>query len=286
MVGIIKSSKVTKIWHILFLCLFISGTFSADSLAAKKKKKPYTVSARAAIFSNSTKVKRLYGKNVHTKVLPASTVKVMTALLALEKFPLSKVVSVSKKATYPQPSKIHVKPGEKYKVRNLLFAILLKSANDASIVLAEAVAGTEKKFVQMMNKRARELGCKHTRFANPHGLPSASGTQYTTAYDMYLIFRQALKHSFFVEAIRYKHKTIYSEAGRKIKLKSHNKMLFFDWGKKPYGKTGYTRKAGACFLGYVKKGGDDLIIAIFKCKSGRRWKDIKHIISKYGGISL
>lgn len=266
------------------MCFFVLGTFSPDGLAAKKK--AHEVSARAAIFSNSTKVKRLYGKNVHTKVLPASTVKVMTALLVLEKLPLNRSVGVSKNATYPQPSKIHVRPGERYKVRDLLFAILLKSANDAAVVLAEAVAGTEKKFVQMMNKRARELGCKHTRFANSHGLPSAAGTQYTTAYDMYLIFRQALKHPFFTDAIKYKYKTIYSKDGRKIKLKSHNRMLFSSWKRTPYGKTGYTRKAGACFLGYIKKGGDDLIIAIFNCKSGQRWKDIKHIISKYGGISL
>ncbi|MDP8267061.1 MAG: serine hydrolase [Candidatus Aceula meridiana] len=282
--NLIRNSKVIKIYQLLFLCFFILGTFSSDGLAAKKKN--HTVSARAAIFSNSTKVKRLYGKNVHAKILPASTVKVMTALLVLEKLSFNKSTGVSKNATYPQPSKIYVKPGERYKIRDLLYAILLNSANDAAVVLAEAVAGTEKKFVKMMNKRARQLGCKHTRFANPHGLPSAGGTQYSTAYDMYLIFRQAIKHPFFTAAIKLKYKTIYSEEGRKIKLKSHNKMLFFNWRRKPYGKTGYTRKAGACFLGHIKKGGDELIIAIFKCKSGQRWKDIKRIISKYGGISL
>ncbi len=272
--------KILIGFFLLACCLL--GFFLKEADAGKK----YNVSASSVIFSNSTKVKRLYGKNVHKKVLPASTVKVMTALLVLERLPLKKVVKVSKNATYPQPSKIHVRSGEKYKISNLLLAIILKSANDASVVLAEAVAGTEKKFVAMMNKRARALGCRNTRFANSNGLPTAAGAQYSTAYDMYLIFRAALKHPFFKKSIKRKYATIYSEAGRKIKLKSHNKMLFFKWKRKLYGKTGYTKKARACFLGYLKKGNDDLIIAIFGCRSGRRWKDIKYIVSHYGGVAL
>ena len=82
----------------------------------------------------------------------------MTALLVLEKLSLNDYVTVSKRATYPQPTKIYVKPGEQYKVKDLLYAILLKSANDASVVLAEAVAGSEWKFVKMMNRRAKKLG--------------------------------------------------------------------------------------------------------------------------------
>ncbi len=212
--------KIFCVSFVLFSVFFVG--LSARSEAAKK----YHVSAKSAIFSNSTKVRRLYGKNVHKKVLPASTVKVMTALLALEKLPLNHMVKVSKNATYPEPSKIYARPGDRYKVSDLLFAILLRSANDASVILAEAMAGTEKKFTVMMNKRAKQLGCQHTQFANSNGLPTKPGTQYTTAYDMYLIFRAALKHPFFKKAITYKYKTIYSEKGRKTTLKSHNKILF------------------------------------------------------------
>ncbi|MDD3374104.1 MAG: serine hydrolase [Candidatus Omnitrophica bacterium] len=279
---LINFLKVKK-FHVSFILFFVLFLGVSEKSEAAKK---YRVSANSAIFSNSTKVKRLYGKSVHKKVLPASTVKVMTALLVLEKLPLSRMVKISKNATYPEPSKIYAKPGDRYKASDLLFAILLSSANDGSVALAEAVAGTEKDFVVMMNKRAKQLGCRHTKFANSNGLPTKSGTQYTTAYDMYLIFRAALKHSFFRKAITYKHKTIYSENGRKTILKSHNKILFFDWKQKLFGKTGYTRKAKSCFVGYTKQGNDDLIIAIFGCKSGRRWNDIKHIVSYYGGISL
>jgi D-alanyl-D-alanine carboxypeptidase (penicillin-binding protein 5/6) len=269
---------------VLCLMVFVQSGDAAKRKSSKKSRVKSSVTCRAVIFSDSTKAHRLYGKNVHEKVLPASTTKVLTALLVLEKLSLDQYVTVSQRATYAQPSKIHARPGERYKVRDLLYAILLHSANDASIVLAEAVAGSEAKFVQMMNQRAKELGAKHTKFANSNGLPTKRGYQYTTAYDMYLIFRQALKHDFFREAIKRRYKTIESDGGRKIGLKSHNKILFNDWKNKIYGKTGYTRAAQACFVGTLENGGSTLIIGVFGCTD--RWGDIKRVVTKYSGLSL
>lgn len=241
------------------------------------------VTCKSVIFSDSTKVKRLYGKRVHERVLPASTAKVMTALIILERLKLDDYVTVSSTATKVQPTRLNLKPGEQYRVRDLLYAILLKSANDASIVLAEAVAGSHWKFVNMMNEKAREIGAKHTKFSNSNGLPSKA-SQYTTAYDMYLIFRRAIRHKFFRDTIKLKHKTISSRDGRTFQLKSHNKILFRDWKRKIYGKTGYTRAARACFVGTLQKGSSTLIIAVFGCTD--RWNDIKHVVSTYGGIPL
>lgn len=269
-----------KIARVFVLCVILILTFPFPLSAAKSK---YNVTCKSVIFSDSTKVKRLYGKGVHTRVLPASTTKVMTALIVLERLRLDQYVTVSSRALQAAPTKLYFKAGERYKVRDLLYAILIKSANDASIVLAEAVAGSEKKFVQMMNVRAKKLGAKHTKFANSNGLPTKA-TQYTTAYDMYLIFRKALKNSFFKKAIKHKYKTITSKGGRVIKLKTHNKILFKDWNRKIYGKTGYTRAAKACFVGTLQKGKSTLIIAVFGCP--RRWGDIKHVVSRYGGIPL
>jgi len=271
--------RLSKIHLTLIACVVLVMALPFTSYAAKKHK----VTCKSVIFSDSTRVKRLYGRNVHDRVLPASTAKVMTALVVLERLKLDDYVTVSKSATKTQPTMLYLKPGEKYKVRDLLYAILIKSANDASIVLAEATAGSHWKFVQLMNQKAKKVGAKHTKFANSNGLPSKA-RQYTTAYDMYLIFRKALKHRFFREAIKYKYKTITSKAGRQIKLKSHNKILFFDWKRKIYGKTGYTRAARACFVGTIKKGGNTLIIGVFGCPN--RWADIKHIVSYYGGIRL
>ena len=274
--------KIVK--NLISVFLIGSLIFPAPVLAAQKAKRGYGVSARAVIFSNSTRGQRYYGKNVDLKVPPASTTKVMTALMVLEKLPLDKIVTVSRRATYVQPSKIDVRPEERYRVADLLYALLMSSANDASIVLAEAVAGSEENFVRMMNDRARQLGAKHTRFVNSNGLPLKRARQYTTPYDMYLIFRAALKHEFFTKAIHYPYKTISSVDGRTIQLKSHNKLLFKNWQKKVYGKTGYTRAAKSCFVGYVMKGNDICIIAVYGCT--RRWTDIKYIISRYGGIGL
>ena len=243
-----------------------------------------SVTARSAIFSNSTAARRYYGKNVHMRVPPASTTKVMTALLVLEKLPLDQVVTISSRAVQVQPTIVHLRPGEKFLVRDLLFALLLKSANDASVALAEAVSGSEQDFVELMNQRARQLGAKNTRFANSNGLPAKGVKQYTSAYDMYLIFREAIKNDFFKRAIKLRYKTISSRAGRTITLKSHNKILLNDWKQKIYGKTGYTRAAKSCFVGYLMKGKQVCIIAVFGCT--RRWDDIKSIVEQYGGIDL
>lgn len=271
--------------RVIVLALLVCFILPQDGWPAKsRRKKAYRVSAKSAIFSNSTQGKRYYGKNVHLQVPPASTTKVMTALLALERLSLDKELTASSRASRAQPSKIGVRPGERFKVRDLLYAILLSSANDASIILAEGMAGSEAEFVKMMNARARKLGAKHTRFVNSNGLPVKGRRQYTTAYDMYLIFREAIKHDFFRAAVALKYKTIYSTGGRQVNLKSHNKMLFKNWKNNIYGKTGYTRAAQSCFVGYVMKGNSVCIVSVFGCS--RRWSDIRHIISRYGGIPL
>ncbi len=269
----------------LVLCFALAvAVFSPYPADARKAKAKPPMTCKSAILFNSTKGKRLFGKDVGRKVLPASTVKIMTALIVLERLPLDQYVTVGPAATNVQPTKLNLAPGEQYRVADLLSAILLKSANDASVVLAEAVAGSEEKFVDLMNQRAQQLGARNTKFANCHGLPTKGRTQYTTAYDMSLVFMKALKHSFFRETIKRKYKAIYSSAGRQITLKSHNKILFSGWEKEIYGKTGYTRAAGTCFVGTLNDRGNTLVIGVFGCND--RWAYIKRIVSRYGGIEL
>lgn len=266
------------------IAVILAATFIAPEVAlAKKRKSGGWVSARAAIFSNSTAAKRYYGKNVNMRVPPASTTKVMTALLVLERLPLDQVVTVSPRVVGIQPTIINLRPGEKFTVRDLLFALLMNSANDASVVLAEAVAGSEWEFVQLMNRRAKELGAKNTKFVNSNGLPSRY-SQYTTPYDMYLMFRETIKNDFFRKTIKLRYHQITSLGGRQVLLKSHNKILLTNWKQKIYGKTGYTRAAQSCFVGYIMKGNDICIIAVFGCS--KRWQDIKYIVERYGGIDL
>lgn len=275
---------------ILACCLGATLLLPNEAFAAKAKKKrkqavkrEYQVSANSAILINLDNNKRYYARDIEQRVAPASTTKVMTALLVLEKLSLDDYVTVSSNAQRVQPTKLGVLPGEQYKVRDLLYALLLKSANDVAIVLAEAVAGSEADFVAMMNERAKAIGAKHTNFANPHGLPD-NDRQYTTAYDMVLILNEALKNAFFRQAITFKYRAIYSKDGRRLFVKSHNKALFLGWKRNIYGKTGYTQEAQSCFVGYIPRGNERLMVAVFGCR--KRWDDIKFIVERYGKIDL
>ncbi|MBI4309209.1 MAG: D-alanyl-D-alanine carboxypeptidase [Candidatus Omnitrophica bacterium] len=269
---------------VFFLVIVLSVPSQAFAARNKKKiKRSPRPTAVAAVLWDATANHRYYAKNLDAKVYPASTTKVMTALLALERLPLDKYVTVSETAIQVQETKLNLKPGEQYRVRDLLFAVLLKSANDAANVLAEAAAGSQAQFVAMMNQKARAVGAKHTLFANAHGLPS-DAQQYTTAHDMALLFAQAFKNPFFRKAITFKYRIIYSKEGRRYFLKSHNKSLFLNWKRNVYGKTGYTRQAQSCFVGYFIKRNHVYVIGVFGCR--KRWEDIKFIIERYGGVNL
>ena len=250
-----------------------------------RHKGPYHLTANTALLWDPVNNQRYFDLGADREVFPASTTKVLTALLVLENIPLDKYVTVSEHATQVPQTKLGLRPGESYRVRDLLYGLILKSANDAAVALAEAVAGSEGKFVEMMNARARQIGALHSHFANPHGLPS-QGPQFTTASDMALIFTQALKNDFFRQAITFKYLVIYSKAGHRFFLKSHNRSLFLNWKQHVFGKTGYTIEAQSCFVGYIPKGksNDILVIAVYGCR--KRWTDMKYIIERYGRIAF
>ncbi len=285
-------SKVTRFFLSIFLIFcFISP---ADARVVYHKKSVHSVnkttkndyfSAKSAMLWNITEDKVYFSKNINDRIYPASTTKVMTVLLALEKLSLDQYVTVSVSATQVAPTRLNFLPGEQYLVSDLIYACLLKSANDAAVVLAEAVAGSEGQFVVMMNQKAESMGAVNTRFANAHGLPSKN-KQYTTAYDMAVIFKEAFKNPFFQKAITFPYKIIYSKKGRKHFLKSHNKALFLNWKQNVYGKTGYTLQAQSCFIGYFKKGDEVFIVDVFGCRTRKRWEDIKWLIEHFTGVDL
>ena len=190
---------------------------------------------------------------------------------------------VSQHATEVPQTKLGLRAGETFRVKDLLYGLILKSANDAAVVLAEAVGGSEGRFVEMMNARARQIGAMHSHFANPHGLPS-QGPQFTTASDMALIFTHAIKNDFFRQAITLKYLVIHSREGQSFFLKSHNRSLFLHWKQQVFGKTGYTIEAQSCFVGYIPRGEGILVIAVYGCR--KRWTDMKYIIEHYARIKL
>ena len=271
-------TSVAVILIIILLC-----PTEADARRRRQRVRTSFPTAVSALLMDATHNRYYYAKAIDRQVYPASTTKLLTVLLAAERLPLDQYVTVSERATQVQPTKLEVRAGEQYKVRDLLYAALLKSANDAVIVLAEAVAGSQAGFVELMNERARKIGATHSHFANPHGLPS-EGQQYTTARDMALILKEALKNPFIQKAITFKYRILYSKDGRRHFLKSHNKALFLNWRKEVFGKTGYTNQAQSCFGGYFFKGDGMYIVAVFGCR--KRWEDIKFIIERYGKVDL
>ena len=273
--------------HIVVTALIAILVLPANGDAMRHRKKHYRraalPSAAAALLWDVTANTALYEKNPQRPIYAASTTKIMTALLVLEKLPLDQMVTVSSRATQVPETKLYLRAGEQYRVKDLLFALLLKSANDAANVLAEAAGGTQMQFVALMNARAKQLGAVHTCFSNANGLPSAT-VQYTTAKDMAIILQEALKNPIFSRIISYKYRIIYSKDGRRHFLKSHNRSLFMHWKKDVDGKTGFTQQAQSCFIGYVEKQGHMLIIAVFD--SRRRWEDVKFILERYGKMDL
>lgn len=232
------------------------------------------VYADGAIVMEASTGLILYEKNMDQTYYPASITKIMTAMLAIENSNLGDVVTFSKNAVYDvdlQSSRIGIDVGEQLTVQQCLYAILLASANEVSYALAEHVAGSMPAFVDMMNERAKELGCKNTHFVNPHGLPD--NNHYTTSYDMALITREAMKNETF--------RKIFATRTYKIPptniqpetrpLGNHHKFIL----KQDYlydgcigGKTGYTNAARYTLVTVAKRGDLELICVIMHDDSG------------------
>ncbi len=221
----------------------------------------------------------VYSYHSDMKLPPASTVKVLTAMVVIDYVSIDKWVRISPRAASVEPSKCYLKPGEQYKVRDLIYAMLMASANDASVALAEAVAGSESKFAGLMNAKAKRCGARYSRFITASGLPAKG--QVSTAKDMAKIMRVARHYGLIVDALSKKVYSFRSRGGRVIKVVNHNKLLWnkqWSWVK---GKTGFTSKAKQCFLGFFCR---KKRYYSFCFLGGRTlWDNIKELV-KYAGV--
>ncbi len=219
-----------------------------------------TVKAKSAILMEASNGQVLYEKNAHQKLPPASLTKIMTALIVLERCDLDEVVTASENAVNTQPSSMNLRVGEQVKVRDLLYAIMLRSANDASVALAEHVAGSVEAFAELMNARAKELGATNTNFTNPHGLHHPD--HYSTAYDLALIARKAMENETLRQIVAERYH-IVERSINQDDLWMVNKAKFLQMYPFAEGlKTGYTRPAGFCFAGSASKDGRRLITVV------------------------
>ena len=248
-------------------------TWNVDILPALAEPSP---SAVAALVMDAETGEALYEKNPHLPLPMASTTKVMTALLGVERLRPHELVEVSAYAASMAPSKIYLKPGELIGVDDLLQAILLKSANDASAALAEKISGSEAAFARLMTRRARELGALNTHFENASGLPADD--HYSTAYDLAILLRYAMRRPDFAEIMQMKTASVESVAGRMWNIRNHNRLLWTFPGALG-GKTGWTRASRHCYVGMVESGGRTLIASVLA--SSRLWDDIQELL-RYG----
>ncbi len=234
------------------------------------------IQSRAAVVMDATTKQVLYAKNPELKLKPASTTKLMTALISVERSKLDDVVTISRRAVNVAPTKMGFKIGDKVTIEELLYAALMKSANDAAVALAEAVAGSEKNFVKLMNQKAIALGLKDTKFVNPHGLPGRG--QYITAYDLATIMGHAIKNPVIREILGTRVRKVSTETGRSKFVKSTNKLLWFD-EEVLGGKTGYTRRARHCFTGVADREEESVIIALLGTpKRDLLWKEAETLL--------
>jgi D-alanyl-D-alanine carboxypeptidase (penicillin-binding protein 5/6) len=262
---------VSFILSVSFFAVQINGS---PALAARPA--ALAITANSAFMMEETQGRVLFEKRGSRKAQPASTVKVLTALVVAERMPLEAVVTVPAAAEAIEPSKVHLKGGERYTVRSLLQALLLASANDAAYTLAVATAGSEARFCELMNERARRLGAKQSHFSTANGLPAEN--QFTTTRDLTLIMQEAEKKGVLVQIMRQKTAAIYSRSGRKIALRNHNKLLWRD-PRDIIGKTGWTRKARHCFVGRMVYARKVFLFAIMG--SVRPWHDLVVLLNAF-----
>lgn len=226
----------------------------------------------------------LYQKDADLRLPPASTTKIMTAILTLESgHQLGESLTVSKDATRMPPTKLYLRPGQTMTIEELLYGIMLASANDASIVLAEGLGGSVEHFTELMTKKAHELGATNSNFTNPHGLTAVD--HYSTARDLAILFRYAMRNALFREIVQTKFSSVSSTAvvrkklvPRRISVRNHNRLLW-DFDGAIGGKTGYTMAAQKCFVGAVQRNGVTLIVSILGARD--QWGDAKRLL-EYG----
>jgi serine-type D-Ala-D-Ala carboxypeptidase (penicillin-binding protein 5/6) len=224
------------------------------------------VSANNAVLMEFESGRVLYNKQAHEKRSIASITKIMTAIVAIEYGNLDDIVTVSERATRAEGSSIYLKPGDKVKLEDLIYGLMLRSGNDSAVAIAEHVGGSVEGFAQLMNEKAQWIGMENSQFMNPHGL-EAEG-HYSTAYDMALLMRYAMHNETFAKisgTVSHKAET------ENYPWRNKNKLLTKYYKYCIGGKTGFTRKAGRTLVTSAKK--DDMKLIVVTLNASNDWKD-------------
>ena len=265
------------------LFIFYGLTFTNANAAPSK---PPEINAESAILMDGTTGEVLFSKNGESKHFPASTTKVLTALITLEKTNLNDVVTIGKNPPFAKGSSIGLKEGEKFTVETLLTGLLLESGNDCAEALAEHIGGSVENFAKMMNEKATELGCTSSNFVNPSGLPDDN--HVTTAQDLALIMKEAIKNKDYIRISRLISVELPPSNldGQKRWTNNHNYLVnpnskyFYKYALA--GKSGYTDVARHTFTISGEKDGRTLVATFLKAEDkNKNYEDMAKLLD-YG----
>ena len=252
-----------------------------------EEKAPGNLYALSAVLMDGDSGRVLYGKKADVPRPNASTTKVLTCILALENVPGDDYVKVSQNAASQPEVKLHLRAGEQYYMEDLLYSLMLKSHNDTAVAIAEHVGGSVEGFSRMMNEKAKEIGCESTHFITPNGLDAVDngGEHRTTARDLGLIMRYAIQNETFLKITKTREYSFWDiEKKRQLHVQNANALLDMTDGVLS-GKTGFTGKAGYCYVCAVEKEERIFIIALLGCgwpnNKNYKWKDTMELL-QYG----
>ncbi len=271
------------VFSILFLIITL---LTARDVLSAEKINHYRSQYKSALLADVESGRILFHDRMHQMIYPASLVKMMVSLIVLEKIDEGKIslqdsVKVSSWASKIGGHQVYLKQGEVFKLKELMKAIVISSANDASVAVAEHVYGQDKQFIKKMNNRAVELGMKKTRFFSVHGLPPGRGQKLdeSTAFDMYLLAMELLKHP---QYLKWSSTRMDSFRNGTFQLLNTNHRLIRNY-KGMYGmKTGYHRRAGFNLVSTAEREGQRLISIIMGAKNSRlRGQSATHLLD-YG----
>ena len=242
------------------------------------------LNAKAAVIMDAESGKILYEKSKDQKMPNASTTKILTCLYILKHCDLDQMAEVSKNAAMQPKVRLGVREGEKYKVKDLLYGLMLESYNDCAVVLAEHTEGSVEKFEKRMNQMAKNLGTLNTHFVTPNGLDGIDkkGRHETTAQDLAKIMARCIKNQQFLEITQTKQYT-FTDGSRKRRFicNNHNALLSSMQGVIS-GKTGYTSKAGYCYVGAVKQKNMTMTFSVLASgwppHKTYKWKDVRKLV--------
>lgn len=286
-----KNRKISVlIWIMCLIPALVSETTLVWGAEEDKRtviQEPAMLYAKSAVLMDGDTGRVLYAKDGYNQMPMASTTKVMTCILALENGRGEDLVQVSAKAAAQPDVQLNINTGEQYYLKDLLYSLMLKSHNDTAVAIAEHIGGTVEAFAEMMNKKARDLGCENTHFVTPNGLDGEDegGVHSTTARDLAVIMSYAIKNEKFLAITQTPNYSFTDLDGKRIFNVHNTNALLGTMDGLLSGKTGFTGDAGYCYVCAVKRDNRTFVIALLACgwpnNKTYKWQDTKKLVD-YG----